>query len=62
MSYSPDKLPSPTRLGAKMDTCIHLISAHTILSTEAEGAQEAFASITVLIFAEQGKSRADSDA
>ena len=46
-----------------MGTWIHLISAHTSLSTEAEAAQEAFASITVLILAEQGrKSRADSDA
>lgn len=50
-------------LGAEMDTWIHLISAHTILSTEAEAAQEAFASITVLILAEQmRKSGAGSDA
>lgn len=43
----------PTRLGPEVDAQIHLISAHTILSTGAEEAQEERASITVLTLAGQ---------
>lgn len=63
ISYPPDKLLSPAKLGAKMDNWIHLKSAHIILSTGSEVAQEAFASITVSSLAEQGrKSGADGNA